>query len=409
MTQRDYYEVLGVSRTCDGGELKAAFRKLAMEHHPDRNGGCEEAEGRFKEINEAYSVLSDAQKRAAYDRFGHAGVNGANGAGGAGFTDVHDIFNEVFGQAFGDMFGGGGRQRQSGPARGQDLRYDLEISLEQAYAGAEVEIGVPAALTCEACEGSGCAPGSSPTTCNGCDGAGRVRASQGFFSVERTCPRCGGFGKLVLDPCQECRGNGQIRRERTLQVRIPAGVDDGSRIRLAGEGDAGAARAARAATSTSSCRSSRTSCSSATASTCSAPMPVPMATAALGGEIEAPCLLGGENCDGNCKIKVKVPGGRPDRPDRAPEGPGHALPALARARRPGGRAVRRDPDPADRPPEGADARIRRLLRRPAAPAIDRLLQEGPPVLGRHHRRRGAGLAAFSAAPYPTSVPISLQR
>ena len=309
MTQRDYYEVLGVSRTCDGGALKAAFRKLAMEHHPDRNNGCEEAEGRFKEINEAYSILSDAQKRATYDRFGHAGINGMNGGGGGGgFNDVHDIFNEVFGQAFGDMFGGGGRQRQSGPARGQDLRYDLEISLEQAYAGAEVEIGVPAALTCEPCEGSGCTPGSSPTTCNGCNGAGRVRANQGFFSVERTCPRCGGFGKLVLDPCTECRGNGQIRRERTLQIRIPAGVDDGSRIRLAGEGDAGPNKGPRGDLYIFlSVKPHELFERDGLDLLCT--MPVPMATAVLGGDIEAPCLLGGENCDGNCKIKVKVPEG----------------------------------------------------------------------------------------------------
>lgn len=308
--QRDYYEVLGVARTCSEAELKSAFRKLAMEHHPDRNGGCEEAAGRFKEINEAYSVLQDGQKRAAYDRFGHAGVNGMNGGGGAGagFTDVHDIFNEVFGQAFGDMFGGGGRQRQTGPARGQDLRYDLEISLEQAYAGAEVEIGVPAALTCDACEGSGCAPGSSPTTCNSCHGAGRVRASQGFFSIERTCPRCGGFGKLVLDPCRECRGNGQLRRERTLEVRIPAGVDDGSRIRLAGEGDAGPNGGPRGDLYIFlSVKPHELFERDGLDLLCT--MPVPMATAVLGGEIEAPCLLGGENCDGNCKIKVKVPDG----------------------------------------------------------------------------------------------------
>ncbi|HEV7385841.1 MAG TPA: DnaJ domain-containing protein, partial [Phenylobacterium sp.] len=182
---RDYYEILGVERTCDAGALKASFRKLAMEHHPDRNGGCGESEGRFKEINEAYSVLSDPQKRAAYDRFGHAGVNGAGGGPGGGqFHDVGDIFNEVFGDVFGDMFGGrrGGQQR-GGPARGQDLRYDLEITLEQAYASAEVEITVPAALTCETCEGSGAKPGTSPTACNACGGQGRVRATQGFFSI----------------------------------------------------------------------------------------------------------------------------------------------------------------------------------------------------------------------------------
>ena len=304
--QRDYYEILGVSRGCDDGALKAAFRKLAMEHHPDRNSGCTEAEGRFKEINEAYSVLSDAQKRAAYDRFGHEGVQGMNG-GGPGFADVHDIFNEVFGQAFGDMFGGG-RARSSGPARGQDLRYDLEISLEQAYASAEVEINVPSTLTCETCQGSGAKPGTNPTTCSGCNGHGRVRASQGFFSVERTCPRCGGSGRMVLDPCKDCRGHGQVRRERTLQVRIPAGVDDGARIRLAGEGDAGARGGPRGDLYIFlSVRPHELFERDGLDLLCS--VPVPMCTAALGGEIDAPCLLGGENCDGNCQIKVKVPEG----------------------------------------------------------------------------------------------------
>src|SRR5688572_10983115 len=204
---RDYYEILGVDRGCDEAGLKAAFRKQAMEHHPDRNGGCEDAAGRFKEINEAYSVLSDPQKRAAYDRFGHAGVNGQGGmGGGAQFHDVHDIFNEVFGDVFGDMFGGRGGRQRSGPARGADLRYDLEIELEQAYAGAEVEITVPSTLTCETCEGTGAKPGTSPTQCTTCNGQGRVRASQGFFSIERACPRCGGSGRMVMDPCVDCRG-----------------------------------------------------------------------------------------------------------------------------------------------------------------------------------------------------------
>jgi molecular chaperone DnaJ len=309
--QRDYYEILGVSRTCSEAELKSAFRKQAMEHHPDRNGGCEQAASRFKELNEAYSVLSDPQKRAAYDRFGHAGVNGMNGGGhgaGPGFTDVHDIFNEVFGQAFGDMFGGGRGGRQSGPQRGQDLRYDLEISLEQAYAGSEVEITVPAAMTCETCEGSGAKAGTKPVTCNTCNGIGRVRASQGFFSIERTCPRCGGLGQLVLEPCADCRGNGQIRIERTLSVRIPAGVDDGARIRLAGEGDAGGRGGPRGDLYIFlSVKPHELFERDGLDLLCS--MPVPMTTAALGGEIEAPCLLGGENCDGNSKIKVKVPEG----------------------------------------------------------------------------------------------------
>jgi molecular chaperone DnaJ len=304
--QRDYYEILGVSRGCDDAALKAAFRKLAMQHHPDKNPGCDQSEGRFKEVNEAYSILSDAQKRAAYDRFGHEGVQGVNG-GGPGFTDVHDIFNEVFGQAFGDMFGGG-RGRSSGPARGQDLRYDLEISLEQAYASAEVEIDVPSTLTCETCQGSGAKPGTTPTTCNGCNGHGRVRASQGFFSIERACPRCGGSGRLVLDPCKDCRGHGQVRSDRTLQVRIPAGVDDGARIRLAGEGDAGARGGPRGDLYIFlSVKPHELFERDGLDLHCS--VPVPMCTAALGGEIDAPCLLGGENCDGKSRLKVKVPEG----------------------------------------------------------------------------------------------------
>lgn len=306
---RDYYEILGVERGADDSALKASFRKLAMEHHPDRNGGCEEAEGRFKEINEAYSVLSDPQKRAAYDRFGHAGVNGSGGGGGGNgqFHDVNDIFNEVFGDVFGDMFGGRGRQR-GGPARGQDLRYDLEITLEQAYAGSEVEITVPASINCEVCDGSGAKPGTSPTVCGSCGGAGRVRASQGFFSIERACPRCGGSGRLVLDPCQECHGHGQLRKERTLQVRIPAGVDDGARIRLAGEGDAGARGGPRGDLYIFlSVRPHDLFDREGLDLLCT--VPVPMGVAALGGEIEAPCLMGGENCDGNCKIEVKVPEG----------------------------------------------------------------------------------------------------
>ncbi len=309
---RDYYEILGVDRGCDEAGLKAAFRKLAMEHHPDRNGGCEEASGRFKEINEAYSILSDAQKRAAYDRFGHAGVNGGGGGPGGGqFHDVNDIFSEVFGDVFGDMFGGGGRQRggaRGGPARGQDLRYDLEITLEQAYAGAEVEITVPAAMTCEPCEGSGAKPGTAPTTCTTCGGQGRVRATQGFFSIERACPRCGGSGRMVLDPCQECRGQGQVRRERTLQVRIPAGVDDGSRIRLAGEGDGGARGGPRGDLYIFlSVKPHELFERDGLDLLCT--VPVPMCVAALGGEIEAPCLKGGDNCDGACRQTVRVPEG----------------------------------------------------------------------------------------------------
>ncbi|MEW5686768.1 MAG: molecular chaperone DnaJ [Pseudomonadota bacterium] len=309
---RDYYEILGVERGCDEAGLKAAFRKQAMQHHPDRNGGCEDAASRFKEINEAYSVLSDPQKRAAYDRFGHAGVNGQGGFGGGQggqFHDVHDIFNEVFGDVFGDMFGGrGGRQQRGGPARGSDLRYDLEITLEQAFAGAEVEIDVPVTLSCETCEGSGAKPGTSPTTCTTCHGAGRVRASQGFFSIERACPRCGGTGQMVMDPCTDCRGQGHIRKQKTLAVRIPSGVDDGARIRLAGEGDAGLRGGPRGDLYIFlSVKPHELFERDGLDLLCT--VPVPMCVAALGGEIEAPCLLGGETCDGNCKITVNVPEG----------------------------------------------------------------------------------------------------
>jgi molecular chaperone DnaJ len=333
---RDYYEVLEVQRTSDEVELKSAFRKLAMRHHPDRNGGSAEATARFKEINEAYTVLSDPNKRAAYDRFGHAGLNGHGGGQGAGFGDVHDIFNDVFGDVFGDMFGRG--QRSAGPARGQDLRYDLEISLEQAYAGAEVEIKVPAAMTCGACEGSGAKAGSGPTACATCGGSGRLRRSQGFFQVETACHRCGGAGRVVLDPCATCGGHGQVRRERILQVRVPAGVDDGSRIRLTGEGDAGARGGPRGDLYIFlSVRPHELFERDGLDLLCS--VPVPMATAALGGEIEAPCLVGGENCDGQSRIRVRVPEGA--QPGQTVSLRGKGMPSL-RSRQRGDLVVQLD-------------------------------------------------------------------
>jgi molecular chaperone DnaJ len=302
---RCYYEVLEVSRECSETDLKLAFRKQAMAHHPDRNDGCTEAEGRFKEVNEAYSILSDPNKRAAYDRFGHAGVNaGGGGGGGQQFNDIHDIFNEVFGDAFGDMFGGG--RRQAGPQRGQDLRYDLEITLEQAYSGSEVAITVPAALICEPCKGSGAKPGTKPTTCSTCGGAGRVRAAQGFFAIERTCPRCGGQGQMITDPCQTCHGNGMIRQQRTLQVRIPPGVDDGARIRLSGEGDAGGGGGPRGDLYIFlSVKPHELFERDGLDLHCT--MPVAMCTAILGGEIEAPCLRETANCE--ARVMVKVPEG----------------------------------------------------------------------------------------------------
>ena len=305
---RDYYEVLEVERGASDEDLKKAFRRLAMQHHPDRNGGCTDSEQRFKELNEAYSVLSDPNKRAAYDRFGHAGVSGAGG-GGAQFNDIHDIFNEVFGSAFSDMFGGGGAggRRPQGPRRGQDLRYDLEITLEQAYAGSTAKITIPASLDCEICSGSGCKPGTHPTSCTTCNGQGRVRATQGFFAIERTCPRCGGSGRMVLDPCTGCHGAGQVRKERTLEVGIPAGVDDGARIRLEGEGDAGSAGAPRGDLYIFlSVRPHELFERDGLDLLCT--VPVPMCTAALGGEIEAPCMMG-QAADDDGRLKVKIPDG----------------------------------------------------------------------------------------------------
>ena len=305
---RDYYEVLEVERGVSDDELKKAFRRLAMQHHPDRNDGCTDAEARFKELNEAYSVLSDPNKRAAYDRFGHAGVNGGGAGGGAQFNDIHDIFNEVFGSAFSDMFGGGGNGRRQGPRRGQDLRYDLEITLEQAYAGWTARITVPASLNCEACTGSGCKPGTTPTTCTTCGGAGRVRASQGFFAIERTCPRCGGSGRMVMDPCQSCHGAGQVRKERTLEVAIPPGVDDGARIRLEGEGDAGSGGGPRGDLYIFlSVRPHDLFERDGLDLLCT--VPVPMCTAALGGEIEAPCMADPEAVDDDGRLTVKIPEG----------------------------------------------------------------------------------------------------
>lgn len=235
MAKRCYYEILGVAKTSSETELKSAFRKAAMDCHPDRNPGNAEAEVQFKELNEAYQTLSDPQKRAAYDRYGHAAFEQAGGFGaGAGFaTSMADIFDDLFGDVMGRR---GGR---NGAMRGSDLRYNLEISLEEAFHGKTASLTLPASVTCEACGGTGAKPGAKPRPCPTCGGQGRVRAQQGFFAIERTCPHCHGRGEIIDDPCHPCNGSGRVTRERNLSVNIPAGVEDGTRIRLGGEGEAG--------------------------------------------------------------------------------------------------------------------------------------------------------------------------
>ena len=301
MSKRDYYETLGVDKGVDAKALKSAYRKLALKYHPDQNPGDAAAEAQFKEIGEAYAVLSDEDKRAAYDRYGHAAFeNGSGGAGGNPFggMDPGDIFENIFGQMFG---GGGGGRRRSGPARGQDMRYDMEIMLEEAYVGKEVSITIPVALTCETCSGSGAEPGSRPVTCNQCGGAGRVRAQQGFFTMERTCGQCGGRGQTISDPCHDCHGGGAVQRERTLSVTVPPGVQSGTQMRLSGEGEAGARGGPRGdlyiffnVLGHEIFERDGTNLYCHT--------PVTMATAALGGEIEIPTIDGG-------RARVTIPAG----------------------------------------------------------------------------------------------------
>jgi molecular chaperone DnaJ len=245
MAKRDYYEVLGVSRGTAEAEIKSAYRKLAVRYHPDKNPGDHDAEEKFKEAAEAYSVLSDADQRARYDRFGHAGVSGAAGAqpnwGAQGFGGIEDILGDLFG--FGDMFGGGARgagTRRTAAQRGADLRYDLEMTLEEALTGMTAQLRIPRLEACEACSGSGSAPGTQPETCSTCAGTGQVRYQQGFFSVARTCGQCRGAGRIIRTPCETCKGAGRIEREKQIEVKIPAGVETDSHLRLSGEGEGGA-------------------------------------------------------------------------------------------------------------------------------------------------------------------------
>jgi molecular chaperone DnaJ len=241
MSKRDYYEVLGLARDAGDKELKSAFRRLAKEHHPDYNQGDAASEARFKEINEAYEVLKDPQKRAAYEQYGHSAFEGG-GRGPGGFgpefaSSMEDIFENFFGDFTGGR--GGGQRGRPGHERGSDLRYNMEITLTDAYNGKTAEIVVPTSMPCETCTGSGAKPGTTPSACSTCGGHGKVRASQGFFTIERTCHACQGRGEVISDPCGDCKGQGRVQRERTLSVNIPAGVEDGTRIRLAGEGEAG--------------------------------------------------------------------------------------------------------------------------------------------------------------------------
>jgi molecular chaperone DnaJ len=304
MAKQDYYSTLGVAKDADLETVKKAYRKLAMQYHPDRNHGDAAAEQKFKEINEAYDVLKDEQKRAAYDRFGHAafegGYGGFNGrAGAAGFDFAASGFADIFDEMFGEFMGGrrGGQSR----ARGGDLRYNMEITLEEAFAGKQATIRVPGTVPCEACSGTGGEKGSHPITCPTCRGHGKVRATQGFFTIERTCQSCGGLGKVIEKPCPNCHGQGRTAKDKTLQVTIPAGVEDGTRIRLAGEGEAGL----RSAPSGDlyiflSVKPHRLFQRDGANIHCR--VPLSMATAALGGAIEIPTI------DGS-RAKVQVPPG----------------------------------------------------------------------------------------------------
>lgn len=302
MSARDYYEILGVSRDADAAAVKSAFRKLAMKLHPDQNPGCKVSEDSFKEINEAYAVLSDPEKRAAYDRYGRAAFQQGgpfSGQGGQGFTDFADLFNEMFGADLGDIFGRGPRSR--GPERGADLRYDVEITLEQAFSGLEREIVVPASVRCEPCTGTGSQGAAAPETCRTCNGQGQIRASQGMFRVVRTCPACHGRGQTIKNPCASCAGRGLTQKERTLAVKIPAGVEDGTRIRLAGEGDGGPRGGPPGDLYLFlSLRPHQLFERDGPDLYCKAT--APMATAALGGEMEIPTI------DGH-RAKITIPAG----------------------------------------------------------------------------------------------------
>ncbi len=300
MAKRDYYEILGVPKSASAEEIKKSYRRLAMKFHPDRNkeDGDGKSEKKFKEAKEAYEVLKDADKRASYDRFGHAGVRSGPG-GQPGFSGAEG-FGDIFGDVFGDIFGGG--RRGGGPQvfRGADLGYELQLDLEKAVAGDTVEIDVPTQVSCGTCDGSGAKKGTSPVTCSTCGGAGQVRMQQGFFSVQQTCPACKGAGTTISDPCGECHGRGRIRKTRTLSVKVPAGVDDGDRIRLSGEGEAGR-NGGPSGDLYVELRVGKHRIFERDGANLACEVPISFVTATLGGEVELPTL------DGH--VSLKVPAG----------------------------------------------------------------------------------------------------
>jgi molecular chaperone DnaJ len=302
MAKRDFYETLGVAKNASDEEIKKAYRKLAMKFHPDRNPDSKQAEDKFKEAKEAYEMLSDPQKREAYDRFGHAGVDpnvGGGGGAGAGFSGG---FSDAFGDIFGDIFGGGGGRQRGGPQvyRGADLRYNLDITLEQAANGFDTTIRVPSWDECDTCHGSGAKPGTSATTCGTCGGHGQVRMQQGFFSIQQTCPKCHGSGKVIADPCSPCAGSGRVKRNKTLEVKIPAGIDDGMRIRSTGNGEPGM-NGGPPGDLYVEIHIKQHAVFQRDGDDLHCEMPISFAKAALGGEIEVPTLSG--------KVSFSVPEG----------------------------------------------------------------------------------------------------